>query len=305
MDCVTSPADKGFAMYQDNLPNRALKALIDEVNRSEISSIHTTLVQILNIMQDPQSSAKQLKDIIERDPPLSVKVLRLANSAYYGAAHSIDEIQQAIVWLGFDLVKELALSQKVCELFEQNVEIDDYSRAALWKHSVAVALCGKLIYRREFRLRGENIYAAGRLHDIGIIIEDQFRHAQLETILRAKKTYEGNMPPAEKAVLGFSHAEIAAGLCNLWHFPQELAVSIGDHHQLMLVEPEHRRICQTLFLSDQLCQQNGIGFGDEPAGDLQKLETCLSELGIKGVAVSLLMSEVTEEITRMEEQGWF
>jgi HD superfamily phosphodiesterase len=82
------------------------------------------------------------------------------------------------------------------------LEIDDYSRAALWKHSVAVALCGKLIYRREFRLRGENIYAAGLLHDIGIIIEDQFRHAQLKPILRAKKTYEGNMPPAEKAVLG-------------------------------------------------------------------------------------------------------
>jgi hypothetical protein len=85
--------------------------------------------------------------------------------------------------------------------------------------------------------------------------------------------------------------------------PQELAVSIGDHHHLMLVEPEHRRICQTLFLSDQLCQQNGIGFGDETcrrpteAGDLPL------RLGIKGVAVSLLMSEVTEEITRMKSRA--
>ena len=282
-----------------------LELLLEEVNRSEISSIHQTLTRIIRIINDPTSSAKQLKDVIELDPPLSAKVLRRANSAYYGATHSIDEIQQAIVWLGFDMVKELALSQKVCELFESNGVIGDFSRGALWKHSVAVALCGKLICRREFRQRGDNVYAAGLLHDMGLIIEDQFLHDEFTSIHEHKRKFDNNMPPVEHKQLGFTHSTIGQRLAELWNFPFELSTCIGLHHTPSEAAGEFRRQVLTLYVADQLCMQEGIGFCDEPAGDHDLLKACLAELDIKGVAAYLIVGEVRDEIEKMEKQGWF
>jgi len=284
---------------------RQLESLIEEVCHSEISTIHQTLSRIIRIINDPSSSAKQLKDVIELDPPLSAKVLRRANSAFYGASHSIDEIQQAIVWLGFDLVKELALSQKVCQLFEHNGIIGDFTRSGLWKHSVAVALCAKLISRREFRQRGDNVYAAGLLHDVGLIIEDQFRHAEFIRIHEGKHRFDDNLPPSELKVLGFDHAQIGRRLSESWNFPVELEQCIGYHHSPKQANEDLRRSVLILYVADQLCMQEGLGFCDEPKGDRELLQDGLKELDIKGVAAYLIVTEVVEEIDRMEKQGWF
>ena len=80
------------------------------------------------------------------------------------------------------------MSQKVCEAFAGNTDIEGYSRNLLWKHSVAVALLGKMIYRREFGRKGDNIYVAGLLHDIGIIALDQFCQDDFRLILSRRKT---------------------------------------------------------------------------------------------------------------------
>ena len=135
-----------------------LKLILDLVNKSDISSIKQIVSDILRVIRDEDSSAKDLKDIIERDPPLCARLLKLANSAHYGYAKTISDIQEAIVCIGFDAVKELALNQKVCELFKQENTRHGYSRWQLWQHSSAVAVTSKLIYRREFRERGDDIY---------------------------------------------------------------------------------------------------------------------------------------------------
>ena len=147
-----------------------LKKIVEMVNKSEISSIQNIVSGVTKIINDPKSSAKDLKEIIQIDPPLTGKLLKLANSVYYSPRTKISEIQQAIIWVGYDALKELALSQKVCEIFAGNSTIEGYSKTLLWKHSVAVSLLGKMIYRKEFREKGENIYVAGLLHDIGIIV---------------------------------------------------------------------------------------------------------------------------------------
>ena len=95
----------------------SLADLVHIVESSDIASIKKTVSEIVNVINDPESSAKQLKDIIELDPPLSAKLLRLANSAFYGYTKRITSIQEAIVFIGFDAVKDLALSQKVSQLF--------------------------------------------------------------------------------------------------------------------------------------------------------------------------------------------
>ena len=97
-----------------------------------------------------------------------------------------------------DALKELALRQKVCEVFDGDSTIEGYSRNLLGKHSVAVALLGKMIYRREFGQKGENIYVAGLLHDIGIIALDQFCQDDFKPIIVKTKTKKKNQTKIEK-----------------------------------------------------------------------------------------------------------
>ena len=162
--------------------NRIVR-LVDE-GEGGISSIKNITAGIIGIVNDPESSARDLKKLIELDPPLTAKILRVANSAYYAPKKKISDIGHAIVNIGFNTVKELALSQKVCEIFNQKERIGGYSRVFLWNHSISTALLGKMIYRKEFGKKGDNIYVAGLLHDIGIIVEDQFLHDDFKLILK-------------------------------------------------------------------------------------------------------------------------
>jgi HD-like signal output (HDOD) protein len=146
-------------------------------------------------------------------------LLRIANSAYYGFRRKISRIQYAIVGVGFNAVKELAISQKVCELFQKDDHFEGYSRTALWEHSVAVALCNKLIYMRKFRQFGENVYSVGLLHNIGIVIEDQFLQKEFKDVLVQSRKDKCNLPDAEKHILGFDHTEIGRALTDNWDFP--------------------------------------------------------------------------------------
>jgi len=162
-----------------------ISKIIELVDKSEISSIQSVVSGIIDVINDPESSAKDLKDIIEIDPPLTARVLKVANSAYYCSLRKISEIQHAVIWIGFDVFKKIALSQKICEMFDRNEIIRGYSGNSLWKHSVAVAILGKMIYRREFGESGENVYTAGLLHDI--VVENQFLENDFKEVLNKAK----------------------------------------------------------------------------------------------------------------------
>jgi len=170
-----------------------LNKILELVDESDISSIKNVVSGLIKIINDPTSTARDLKEVIQIDPPLTAKVLRLANSAYYSPRNKISEINQAIIWVGYDAIKELAMSQKVCEIFNKDECIEGYSRNALWKHSLAVALFGKMIYRREFGERGENVYVAGLLHEIGLIAKDQFYQEEFRLALCKSNTMFLNM----------------------------------------------------------------------------------------------------------------
>ena len=207
-----------------------LQNIIGMVNESDLSSIKSTVSELIRLINDPESSAKDLKRVIELDPPLSAKLLKLANSAFYGFPRTIWDIQEAVVCIGFDALKELALHQKVCQLFNQVDAFAGYSRALLWKHSVAVSLCGKLIFKKSLGKSPGNIYVAGLLHDIGIIVEDQFLLGDFLSILVDAGNGKKNIHEVEKAVLAFDHSDVGRAIADDWKFPPELSAAIGHHH---------------------------------------------------------------------------
>ena len=289
----------------DGKKKSELKRLIKKVNNSYISSIKEVVLQLITVINDPKSSAKDLRKIIEKDPPLTSSLLRLANSAYYGFQREISEIHEAIVAIGFNTVKELALAQKICELFKQDEDINGYSRVELWKNSVAVALSNKLTYMSEYREQGENLYVIGLLHNLGLIVEDQFLHRKFVLILNKAEKDNCDLLEAEESILGYNHADIGYSITEDWGFPEELVSAIANHHEPDKADEQYKRVTFTTFISDYICQRNEFGFCDVPTGNNLLYQKCLDEMHISEKAMSLIIDDVKKELLKMESGGWF
>jgi len=282
-----------------------INQLIKLVNQSEISSIKGTLNRIIEVIHNPLSSVMDLKGLIEIDPPLSANVLRLANSAFYGLRRNIVTIMDAIIYIGFESVKELALNQKVCELFQKDDIVFGYSRKRLWMHSVAVAICSKMIYRKELRRRGEDIYAAGILHDLGIIIEDQFMWKDFVKVLEVVRQEQKIIHGVEQTILGYCHEDIGARLAESWNFPLVLCNAISSAERPQLAVQEYADLANTLYIANYACTSRHIGYTEMPKPDQTLYQECLEKLNIREKAVDFIMEEVEMDIKQMEEDGWF
>lgn len=280
-----------------------LRSLIHQVNQSNISTIGSVVTRIIAIINDPDATAKELVEIILTDPPLAANILRLVNSAYCAPKTKIADIQQAVIFIGFEALKELALNQKVCEIFKRSMTINGYSRPHLWKHSVAVALFCKMLYRREFGQRGENAYALGLLHDLGIIIEDQFRNALFTRALETTSQKSWPLPDAEREIIGYDHARIGLALTENWNLPDDIVCGIGYHHNPLEAPEGSSDISQVLHIANHFCQQNQIGYCDAPQQDENIYSECCRRLNLESHALDLIMNDVQQKITDMEAEG--
>lgn len=280
-----------------------LDRLVAQVNKSNISSIAGIVVRIVAVINDPEATAKDLVNIILTDAPLAANVLRLVNSAHYAPRRRIADIQQAVIFIGFDALKELALNQKVCEVFQKAVNINGYTRQSLWRHSVAVAHFAKMIYRREFAEQGENLYAVGLLHDLGIIIEDQFRNSALVEALNIANDERLPLWQAEQRVLGYDHSRIGSVVAQDWQLPDEIIHGIGSHHSPDRAPAEARRVAATICVANHCCQKAEIGFCDAPPDDEATFDQCIAMLDIEPHAIDLIAADVHALIAGMIEQG--
>ncbi len=281
----------------------ALDDIVLLTDGSDISSIKRIVAGILSMINNPRSTAKELKELIEVDPPLTAKLLKTANSAYYSSGRRIGDIEEAVIWVGFDELKELALRQKVCEIFLRGESIGAYFREALWKHSVSTAILAKMIYRREFCEKGDSMYAAALIHDIGIIVEDQFLHDEFREILRRVERDRLNLIEAEEDMLGYNHAQIGEALCTHWDFPPDFVRSIGNHQGPFSEQCTYSRMELTLYVANHLCHVNRIGYNDTIKIDTQLYRKCLNTLGLDEIVIGIIMDDLYEEISLLEKQG--
>ena len=152
---------------------------------TEISTLPYIAVRVMKIANDPDSGVHEIKDVVEADPALSARILRCVNSSAYAMQTKITNLQQAIAYLGVKQICNLVMTASVSSVFQKDVSIGRYNRKQLWRHLVAVGVCARMIARR-MRLRHfEDVFLAGLLHDLGIILEDQHVHGSFVEVIRS------------------------------------------------------------------------------------------------------------------------
>lgn len=193
--------------------------------------------QIQKVINDPKINAGQVAAIMAEDPAMSVKVLRLTNSAFYGLSREVESVKQAVVIVGFEAIRNLVLSASVLDMFKGK-SIDQHYQEKFWRHSLSTAFSCRLLAKR-LKARGmvdpDSAFSAGLLHDLGKIVISCFL---LEEYSRFKeerdRDHESPDYDIEERLFGYNHAQIGGYLAAQWKIPQKLTEAITFHHQPQL-----------------------------------------------------------------------
>ncbi|MDZ7620084.1 MAG: HDOD domain-containing protein [Patescibacteria group bacterium] len=222
-----------------------------------MSSLPHVALRVMEVVQDPRSGARELKEAMETDPALCVRVLRCVNSSAYALRSPISSLQHAIAYLGSAQIRNLAMTAAVSELFKQPCSVGAYERVALWKHLVAVGIAARMIAMRTCMANFEDMFLAGLLHDIGIVLEDQYIHPQFCDVMTALRPGV-SLTAVEHDVLGFDHTTLAHRMARDWKFPEVVAVAARHHHDSTQYMGEHLDVVRCVEAANVICALKGI-----------------------------------------------
>jgi len=234
-------------MLVDNKRNELKKIIMDTKTLPTLPGV----VNKLNALTDnDKASVQEMARLVSSDQVLSARILRLANSPSYGF-YRVSTISNAMILLGVNVVKSLALSSSIFEIMEKN-------SVGLWEHSLGVGVAANLIARKLSLPECEEISTAALLHDIGkVIISLKCTEAeeQIRGIVNDRQMY---MRDAEREVIDTDHAEVGGWLAKSWFLPDKLSEPITFHHDVAQ-SVNHRIKTAVVHMADVLIKTSGFG----------------------------------------------
>ncbi len=226
-------------------------------NIIQLPALPTIALEVASLIDNPKTSVAKLTNVISTDQVLTAKVLKIANSPFYGFQRKISTLDFAIMVLGFDSLKEILLSISLINAFRKRQDKRFDSRE-FWKHSLATGIGARTIARQlGYRISGES-FVAGLLHDIGILVTYQYFHDDFIRIVDAVREGKSTFQDMEKAVLLATHAEIGGWLAERWNLPDQLTEAIRFHHRPELAE-KNPQLAALVHFVDFLCHKVGVG----------------------------------------------
>lgn len=253
--------------------------------------------KLLAVFSDAKVQAKDVSRIIESDQSLAVQVLKQANSPFYGFPSRISTLQHAIVLMGFNAIKNLAIGSSVTRMKRTGAS-HILSSEQFWEHSLGVGIGARAIGKEIGYPCPEELLAAGLLHDTGkLILSDSFPREYGEVVKEAEEKGEEIFRP-EKRVLGGSHDDVGGWFTRENRFPCILKACVKYHHTpCSEVADEFSSAVKIIHLADQLCKHLGIGWagGNTCSGEID--DACRN-VGLtfesKEKVTTILKAEVTE-----------
>jgi len=191
-----------------------------------LTTLPTAAHRILQLTEDESADPNKLREAIQSDPVLVARILRRLNSAYFSLSHRVSDIRTAVSLLGIQEIRNLALTVYVSRMFERKGDHGTYRRKDLWNHSVAVAAAARLVARVCGHGVSEDVYIAGLLHDLGLILLDQGMRKHfcrvVDELTPATPAYL-----VEQRNLTFDHATLGGFVAQKWNFPQQISDAIA------------------------------------------------------------------------------
>jgi diguanylate cyclase (GGDEF)-like protein len=228
----------------------------------EIPSFPPVMAKLLKLSSDRNASMEDLARIVKTDPGISAKVLGLVNSAFYGLRQNITNISEAVVYLGFDAVKRLALGVTVFETIIKPGKQKRFDRIFFWRHCLCVAALSMAIAEETQAADPGKAYISGLLHDLGKIMFDLQACVDYGDFISTLATSTGPMITEERELMGMGHDDVGAYYGSLWNLPESLVLALKYHHQRydhLNLSSEDSRLISLVSLADFLSWTQGMG----------------------------------------------
>ncbi len=277
-------------------PQSTLETVVQQID--EISTLPDVALRVIEVTNDPQAGALELKSAMETDVSLSARVLRIVNSSAYGLRTPVTNLQSAVAYLGFRQIRNLALTACISDFFQGNSTVGAYQRSNLWRHLVSVGICARMIAVRKQISYFEDVFLAGLLHDVGILLTDQYCHAQFRQLMENLDT-NVSLEANERKLLGFAHTDLGASVALVWRFPAAVVESIRHHHSSINYAGEYIDTIRCVEVANMLCTFKGIS--SVGVNLLRPAVTAVNALGLSKPGLEALLADLDDEIKRCSE----
>lgn len=229
----------------------------------DLPTLPAVVMRLLSVVENPRSDAREIQRIMSNDPAMAARILKLVNSSFYSMPTTITSIQQAVVILGYNTVRSLALSASVFDAFGES----GISHEQFWIQSVACALMCEYLGARSDRLRIETCFSAGLLHGIGKIVLEQYAPARFSEVTVEARRSKLSFAQAQERVLPAGYAEVGYWLAERWKLPDCTRYAIRYQDKVDDCLEEYRPLAAAVQLSYRTCRllgcENGADY-DEP-----------------------------------------
>ncbi len=271
--------------------------IIDAVKRTKnLPSIPDLVLRLEEELRKSQPSVDEMTKIIEQDPSLSLRILSVANSAFYRRGKEATSVRQAMVRLGFMEVRRLAVA---AVLFDNYKGVTSESPKLFWGHSLAVAFTTKIIagfcMAKLDSALVESSFTVGLLHDLGILVFQTLYPAEYQELTGKQLLEGGGISEIESEAWGIDHGEAAAVLMKRWELPDAICDVVEHHHHPWSCPAASKSMAELVHIADFIC--NNQGFGRRS----QVLPGTFDESAWDSLGLSL--DRVPEIIAKVQEEG--
>ena len=278
-----------------------IRAAVNQV--SAVAALPQVTARIISLVENPLSSAAQLQKVVEHDPALVTRLLKVVNSSFYGLPGEIDSVDRAIVLLGLQAVKNIAVAASLGQLFRGSDLGGGRSPKDLWAHCVGVAVAARELSKLTGRGKPDESFLCGMVHDLGVLLELQLWPEKLRTVCDEAARGERPMTHIEREAFGSDHTLLGAGLAAKWKFPKSCRDVCRHHHRPELADAESADVASVVYAADVLACEVLEGF------NLTALRQHLKPQDSKRVyidadatnAVRDRLPEMMEEVSRLLE----
>lgn len=219
-------------------------------NLGEIAMLPQVVMKVLDMTNNTRATTQELEEVIGQDQGLTSKVLTLANSSYYGLPRRVSSLREAVMFLGFRAVRNIAMTASCYNMFIGKSDSQSLLKRRIWKHSVDTSLLTRLVCAFAPDVVPDEAFAAGLLHDIGkTVLEQYYPQATLQVVHTAERLGIRHHE-AEEQILGFNHADLGLALALHWNLPTVLAEALGYHHYVPAASVAPRLVAVVAIASD-------------------------------------------------------
>lgn len=261
----------------------------------ELPSPPEIAVRILEEIKKDECSLDRLAAIIETDPALVTRIIRISNSSFYGPMTRVNTLQRALSILGLNAVKNIALSFVLTENMRgEEKSVFDYD--LFWRRSVTAAVGAELVSEM-IGLPCKEIFITSLLQDLGMVIMFLSHPEQYQKVLEEVQSAEVCVKDTETRIFGFTHPDVGAIVLKEWGFPQNIYAPIGFHHDPQNAAAECRLDAQVLQLANQL---SVVYHGQQGVVVLEKIkQTCEKSFNVDSDKVDTVVDEVARRTIEM------